>query len=136
MREAPAEVRVDKWLWAVRVFKTRSLAIEACNAGHVKIAGQRVKPSRSVHPGEIITAQVGEVLRTVKVVALLDHRVGAPLVPRFMEDLTPAAELQKPRQTAATPLFHRPKGSGRPTKRDRRLLAQMGHRAEAPADES
>jgi ribosome-associated heat shock protein Hsp15 len=134
MPAAPADVRVDKWLWSVRVFKTRSLAIEACHAGHVKIGDQRVKPSRSVHPGETITAQVGEILRTVRVLALLEHRVGAAMVPQYLEDLTPPEELQKPREPVLVPLFQRPKGSGRPTKRDRRLLEQMGHQGDESAE--
>ncbi|MBK9139819.1 MAG: RNA-binding S4 domain-containing protein [Verrucomicrobia bacterium] len=129
---APAEVRVDKWLWSVRLFKTRSLAIEACQAGHVKIGGQRVKPSRAVHPGEIVTAQVGEIVRIVRVIALLDRRVGAAQVPQYLEDLTPPAPPPALRAPELAPLFHRPKGAGRPTKRDRRLLERMGHRADDP----
>ncbi len=129
---APVEVRVDKWLWSVRVFKTRSLASEACHAGHVRIGGQRVKPSRAVHPGETITAQVGDLVRTVRVIALLDRRVGAAQVPQYLEDLTPAAPPPALRAPELAPLFHRPRGTGRPTKRDRRLLEQMGHRADDP----
>lgn len=130
MPDAPADVRVDKWLWAVRLFKTRTLAIAACNAGHVKVGNQRIKPSRSVHPGETLTVLVGEIQRTVKVLALLDRRVGAAMVPEYLEDLTPPEELQKPREPVLQPLFQRPKGSGRPTKRDRRLLERMGHEPE------
>jgi ribosome-associated heat shock protein Hsp15 len=132
MPENPAAVRIDKWLWSVRVFKTRSLAIDACNAGHVKLDGQRVKPSRSVHVGEVYTAQVGELTRTIKSLGLIERRVGAAQVPQFMEDLTPKVEYERPRQATLEPLFHRPKGAGRPTKRDRRLLERMG----APADPS
>lgn len=130
MPDAPVEVRVDKWLWAARVFKTRSLAIAACNAGHVKIGDLRLKPSRAVHPGEILTVLVGETQRTVKVIALLERRIGAAIAPQYLEDLTPPEELRKPRDPVLAPLFHRPKGSGRPTKRDRRLLERMGHESE------
>lgn len=130
MPDAPADVRVDKWLWAVRLFKTRTLAIAACNAGHVKVGDQRIKPSRSVHPGETLTVLAGETHRTVKVLALLERRVGAAMVPEYLEDLTPPEELQKPREPVLQPLFQRPKGSGRPTKRDRRLLERMGHEPE------
>ena len=126
MPDAPTEVRLDKWLWAARVFKTRPLAIEACRAGHVKINGQRVKPAHSVHPGELIVAQVGDRVRTVRVVALLDRRVGASAVGAFLEDLTPAEERERPAVPGVEPLFHRPKGAGRPTKRDRRLLDAAG----------
>lgn len=123
--EASGSVRLDKWLWAVRVYKTRSLAIAACQAGHVKIDDQRVKPARSVRPGEIITAVVGEITRTVKVIALLDRRVGGAVVPQYAEDLTPASEYERRREPRVEPLFHRPRGYGRPTKRDRRLLDQV-----------
>lgn len=117
---APSSVRLDKWLWAVRLYKTRPLAIEACNGGKVKIAGVAVKPARNVHPGEIITATTGDITRTVKVVALLDKRVGAQLVAHFLEDLTPPEELTKPREPNFQTPFQRPKGSGRPTKKERR----------------
>ncbi|MGD0537332.1 MAG: RNA-binding S4 domain-containing protein [Verrucomicrobiota bacterium] len=132
--EVPSEVRLDKWLWAVRAFKTRSLATAACQAGHVKIAGQSVKPARAARIGETITVQAGDITRTLRVMGLLDRRVGAPLVARYAEDLTPREEYAKPRQERIEPLFHRPKGAGRPTKRDRRLLEQFGFRPELPAD--
>src|SRR3954466_14297583 len=90
--QAISTVRLDKWLWAVRLYKSRSLAIQACQGGHVKIAGHRIKPSRELRPGEVITALTGRVHRTVKVLALLEQRVGAPRVPEFLEDLTPPEE--------------------------------------------
>jgi len=124
--QAPPDVRIDKWLWAVRAFKTRSLAIAACDAGHVHIGGQRVKPSRSVRLGEVVTVQMGELTRTLQVTGLLERRVGAQAVPQFLQDLTPPEEYAKPRAPSVEPLFHRPKGTGRPTKRDRRLLERMG----------
>jgi ribosome-associated heat shock protein Hsp15 len=113
---------MDKWLWSVRLYKTRSLAAEACASGKVQIKGQPVKPARSVHVGEVITAVTGELTRTVKVLDLLDRRVGAKLVPQYLEDLTPASEYEKPREKSFAPIGHRPKGTGRPTKRDRRIL--------------
>ena len=94
-------VRIDKWLWAVRLYKSRSLAAQACHAGHVKIGGNNVKPSRDVRPGEGITVFAGRVLRTVKVLALLDQRVGAKLVSEFLEDLTPPEEYARAREEAA-----------------------------------
>jgi ribosome-associated heat shock protein Hsp15 len=121
-----AEVRLDKWLWAVRLFKTRGLAAEACAVGHVTVNGQRAKPGRTVHPGELVEAQVGEVRRTVRVLGTLERRVGAQAVAPYIQDLTPPEELNKPREARVEPLFHRPKGAGRPTKRDRRLLERMG----------
>jgi ribosome-associated heat shock protein Hsp15 len=119
------KVRLDKWLWAVRVFRTRSQAAAACQAGHVKVNGSAAKPSRPVHPGEIITASVGQITRTVKVLASLDRRVGAPIVPDFLEDQTPASEYQKRREPQCSAPFMRPKGTGRPTKKDRRDLARL-----------
>ncbi len=116
------EVRLDKWLWAVRLYKTRSLAIEACKAGHVKVAGERVKPARPIRVGEVVAAQIGPIERTVKVLAPLGHRIGAKLVPQYAEDLTPAAEYEKLREPKLRPLFTYDQRKGRPTKRDRRLL--------------
>ena len=119
---APESVRIDKWLWAVRLYKSRSLATEACDAGHVKIGGNSVKPSRDVHVGEAITALAGRVRHTVKVLALLDQRVGAKLVGQFLEDLTPPEEYARAREEALQPLIHFPTGFGRPTKKQRRQL--------------
>jgi len=120
--EPTTDVRIDKWLWAVRVFKTRSQAAAACRAGHVKVAGQAVKPAHDIKIGEIITAVAGPITRTMKVLRCLEHRVAGKLVPQFMEDLTPAEEYQKRLAPAQQPLLVRPKGSGRPTKRERRQL--------------
>jgi len=118
-------VRIDKWLWAVRLYKTRSLAADACGAGHVKIGGNSVKPSREVRVGEEITALAGRVCHTVKVLALLDQRVGAKLVGQFLEDLTPPAEYAQAREEALQPLIHFPIGFGRPTKKQRRQLEKL-----------
>ncbi len=117
-------VRADKWLWAVRLYKSRSLAARACEAGHVKIGGQSIKPARDVHPGEVITALTGRVNRTVKVLVLLDRRVGARLVSDYVEDLTPPEEYARARE-ASEPLVHFPKGFGRPTKRQRRQIERF-----------
>ena len=116
-----SETRIDKWLWAVRLFKTRSLAAAACRDGKVLIGGQRVKPARAVHVGELIAAKVADVQRTVKVLGSPPSRISAKLVPEFLEDLTPAAEYEKDREAARTPQFAWEKGLGRPTKKNRRL---------------
>jgi ribosome-associated heat shock protein Hsp15 len=118
-------MRIDKWLWAVRVFRTRSLAADACRTGGVTIVGQPVKPSRNVRVDDLIMARTGDLTRTVKVLAVLSQRVGAPLVPRYALDLTPASEYEKRTDSALQPLFHRPKGLGRPTKKDRRSLGGL-----------
>jgi ribosome-associated heat shock protein Hsp15 len=116
-------VRVDKWLWCVRLYKSRTLAASACEAGKVRIGGQPVKPSRCVKSGDTITALAGGITRTVRVVQPLEQRVGAPRVPEFMEDLTSPEEFQKPREPVESGA--RPSGSGRPTKRDRRILQRF-----------
>jgi ribosome-associated heat shock protein Hsp15 len=122
----PAEVRLDKWLWAVRVFKTRSIATHACAAGHIKIQGRNVKPSHIIRPGQIVSARVGDVTRTLKVLVPIQQRVGAKDLPRYAEDLTPETEYQKARERRFDPLFTRPRGAGRPTKKERRALDQLG----------
>ena len=115
------ETRIDKWLWAVRLFKTRTLAAAACRNGHVLIEGQIIKPSRALQPGETLTAKIGSIQRTVKVRGFPPSRVGAKLVPEFLEDLTPASEYEKAREFKPPPEFAWSKGVGRPTKKSRRL---------------
>jgi ribosome-associated heat shock protein Hsp15 len=124
---APERVRIDKWLWAVRLFKSRSLASEACTAGHVTIGGQPVKPSRDVQVGEVIAATCGPLHRTVRVVALLGQRVGAKVLSEYLEDLTPAAEYERARSERSQALTQFPKGWGRPTKKQRRQMDEMLH---------
>jgi ribosome-associated heat shock protein Hsp15 len=101
------------------------LASTACSAGKVRIGGEPLKPSRSVRVGDVITAAAGDIMRTVRVLAPLERRVGAKLVPEYMEDLTPASEYSKPREPNFRPLVWRPKGAGRPTKKDRRKLNEL-----------
>ncbi|MEI7596991.1 MAG: RNA-binding S4 domain-containing protein [Bacteroidota bacterium] len=118
-------VRMDKWLWSVRLFKTRSLATDACNAGKVKINGTPAKPSRNVKVGEELTVQIEQIRKTIKVLALLDKRVGAPLVAQFMEDLTPKEEYSKIDILIKRPLLVRDRGTGRPSKKDRRDIDKV-----------
>ena len=120
--EELAGVRLDKWLWAVRLYKSRSLATDACHGGKVRVNGQPAKPARAVRPGDVIIASTGDLTRTVKIIGLLKSRVGPKRVPEYLEDLTPAEEYAKPRERSVAPVGSRPKGSGRPTKRDRRIL--------------
>ena len=115
-------IRIDKWLWAVRLFKTRTLAAEACRGGHVRINGEPAKPAREVHPGDTLTTRQGDLLRTVRVRAALEKRVAAALVPEYLEDLTPAEEYERVRKRAEQSAASRDPGAGRPTKRDRRRL--------------
>jgi ribosome-associated heat shock protein Hsp15 len=115
-------MRLDQWLWAVRVYKTRSLAVEAIKGGQVKVKGERTKPAHEPKPGELIAARVGLMLRTVRFLAAPKSRVAAKLVAQFAEDLTPPEEYEKRREPSLLPPGFRPKGSGRPTKRERREL--------------
>ena len=112
--------RLDKWLWAVRLFKTRGLAADAIRAGSVEINARPAKPAREVHAGETVTVQQGLVLRTLRVVGTPVSRVGAKLVPEYCTDLTPASEFEKVRLQRMQHVLARAKGSGRPTKRERR----------------
>jgi ribosome-associated heat shock protein Hsp15 len=118
-------VRLDKWLWSVRVFKTRGLASEACRRGRVTIAGQQAKPSREVRVHDVIVVLKDNLRRQFKVLQLLDHRVGAPKAPGYVEDQTPPSEFEKARQPDFRPFVFRPKGSGRPTKKERRDISRF-----------
>ncbi len=113
--------RIDKWLWAVRAFKTRSQATEACRSGKVKVDEQAVKPSREVKRGMVVSVHRGPITQTFRVVELLKKRVGAKLVDKYMEDLTPEEEYRKLELIKSKPAA-RARGAGRPTKKDRRDL--------------
>jgi ribosome-associated heat shock protein Hsp15 len=126
MTDPQPELRIDKWLWAVRLYKTRSLATEACRAGKVSIGGQPVKAARATKIGDVISAKSGDITRTVKVLALADKRVGPKLVDRLAEDQTPASEYLKQIELRKPQTLTWPKGSGRPTKKDRRDLEKKG----------
>jgi ribosome-associated heat shock protein Hsp15 len=120
--EAP---RLDKYLWAIRLFKTRTLATEAIRAGHVIVNQQNPKPSHEVKVGEVYEIRQGIITRTFKVIALLERRVGAKRVPTYAEDLTPASEYLKQMQAREQTSLKRDPGAGRPTKRDRRAIEKL-----------
>ena len=115
-------IRIDKWLWSVRIFKTRSLASEACRSGKVKIHDQAVKPSHDIKTGDLVSISIPPIVKTVKVLAPIGNRVSAKLVAGFMEDLTPESEYQKLKRPGNTSFEVRERGAGRPTKRDRREI--------------
>jgi ribosome-associated heat shock protein Hsp15 len=117
--------RLDRWLWAVRIFKTRPLATERCRAGDAAVNDRPAKPSRHVQTGETVTVRQGIITRTLRVRGVPASRVGAKLVLEFCEDLTPASELAKAHEHRLQQTAGREKGSGRPTKRDRRQLNQF-----------
>ena len=118
-------IRIDKWLWAVRAFKTRSQATDACKSGKVKIAESNAKPSRVIKLNEEISIQVNHITRTLKVIGLLDKRVGAKLVPEYMEDLTTSEEYDKEKMKREINYEYRDRGLGRPTKKERRLIDRL-----------
>lgn len=118
-------VRIDKYLWAIRVYKTRSEATEACNGNKVKIASVNAKPSKAVKVGEVIEVRKGSALFTYKVLALSENRMGAALVPEYAENLTPESEMAKMHAPRETILYQRDRGAGRPTKKDRRILDDL-----------
>jgi ribosome-associated heat shock protein Hsp15 len=117
-----ADARIDKFLWAIRAFKTRTDATDACKGGKVKVAGVNAKPSKEVKPGDVLTVKKGSVTYTYKVLQPLERRVGAKLVPEYALNLTPAAELEKLRAPVETFFITRDRGAGRPTKKDRREI--------------
>ncbi len=119
------EVRVDKWLWAVRVFKTRSDAAEAARTGKVWVNGSAAKPSREVKVGDSVAVRRGVVTYTHRVLELVSSRQAAALVGRYMEDLTPQEELDKLSTPRETIFVARDRGMGRPTKKERREIDEL-----------
>ncbi len=119
------KVRIDKWLWAVRIFKTRSLAAEECNKGHVTIGEVHVKPSRELKGGEIVKVRIAPIERHYLVKQLTAKRMSAQLAVDFVEDVTPQESLDLLNAAKAYGFEFRPRGMGRPTKRDRRMIEKL-----------
>ena len=117
----PATVRIDKYLWAVRIFKTRTLATEACKKGRVSVDDMPAKPSRMVTTGDVIEVKKMPVLYSYRVLDPIEKRVGAKIVDNYVKDVTPQEELQK-LEMQDDFLAKRDRGAGRPTKKERRLL--------------
>ncbi len=113
-------VRVDKYLWAIRAFKTRTDATEACKGNKITVNGSAIKPAREVKAGDTIEVRKGPVLYTFRVIAPLEKRVGAKEVPNYAENLTPESELAKLHAPVETFFIRRDRGTGRPTKKERR----------------
>lgn len=118
-------MRIDKYLWAIRSFKTRSEATTACNGGKVKLNDAPVKPSREVRAGDVISVRKGAVQYVWKVIDAPANRVGAALVPQYAENLTPQEEMEKLRAPVETFFLKRDRGAGRPTKKDRRSMEAL-----------
>ena len=117
-----SRVRIDKWLWAVRVYKTRSLAADACKGGKVSLNERSVKPSHEIKIDDILEIRIGQLNKTIKVIGLLENRVSAKLVCNYLEDLTPPEKYKKLENQKDSFFIQRSKGTGRPTKKDRREI--------------
>jgi ribosome-associated heat shock protein Hsp15 len=120
MMDVMESIRLDRWLWAVRLAKTRPDAAAACRGGHVRVNDRPAKPSTTVSPGDEVRARVGDVTRIVEVVRVIQKRVGAADAVTCYLDRTPVL-----RQTPPVPVAIRDRGAGRPTKRDRRILDRL-----------
>jgi ribosome-associated heat shock protein Hsp15 len=119
------EVRVDKYLWAMRIYKTRSIATDACKCGRVKINGVEIKPSRMFHVGDIFTVRKGPITYTYRILQLWGNRLGAKMVPEYLQDITPKEQLELLELARYAAQSGRDRGTGRPTKKDRRDIEQF-----------
>ena len=119
------EVRIDKWLWATRICKTRTIATDACKKGRVSIAGINVKPSRPLKVGEIVDVRKPPVTYSFRVKALAENRMGAKLVPEYLENVTAASQMELLEMVKISGFINRQKGLGRPTKKDGRELSRF-----------
>jgi ribosome-associated heat shock protein Hsp15 len=122
MKEEIARMRVDKWLWTMRLFKTRTQATEACDQNKIIVLDKPVKPSRMIKEGEEIRIKRTGITRIIKVLKLTENRLSAKLVADYYLDLTPAEEIESYKARMARVTTYRDPGTGRPTKRDRRML--------------
>ena len=120
-----AEARIDKWLWAARIFKTRTIAAEACKKGRVSVNGAQVKPARMVKPGDVINVKKSPITYSFKVLQAIEKRVGAKLVPEIMENVTTPEQYELLEMSKISGFVDRARGTGRPTKKDRRSLDEF-----------
>ncbi|MDO4755576.1 MAG: RNA-binding S4 domain-containing protein [Parabacteroides sp.] len=119
------EVRIDKWMWATRIFKTRTIAADACKKGRIMINGVTVKPSRMIKVGEVIQVRKPPITFSFKVLDLSEHRMGAKLVPNFLENVTTPDQYEILEMNRISGFVDRARGMGRPTKKERRDLEQF-----------
>ena len=120
-----AETRIDKWLWAMRVFKTRTVATDACKKGRVTMNGVAVKPSRAIKEGDVIDVKKPPITYKFRVLKLAQNRLGAKLVPEYLENITPQSQYELLEMTRISGFVDRRKGLGRPTKREGRELERF-----------
>ncbi|WP_304999073.1 RNA-binding S4 domain-containing protein [Phocaeicola sartorii] len=119
------EARVDKWLWAARIFKTRSMAAAACKKGQVSMKGAQLKPSRTIKEGDVVEVRKPPVTYSFKVKQTIEKRVGAKLIPEILENVTPAEQYELLEMNRISGFVDRARGTGRPTKKDRRSLEEF-----------
>lgn len=117
-----AEARIDKWLWAARIFKTRTMAADACKKGRVSMQGSQIKPSRMIKPGDVIDVKKPPITYSFKVLQAIEKRVGAKLVPEILENVTPKEQYELLEMSKISGFIDRARGTGRPTKKERRDL--------------
>lgn len=120
-----SKIRIDKYLWAIRVFKTRSLASDACKAGRVKLAQQSIKSSYLVKVGDVFHIQKDQQKKIIKVIEVLEKRVDAPTAAKYYEDLSPVDDSPRLLSVFTVPVLKRDRGTGRPTKKDRREIDEI-----------
>lgn len=116
------QARIDKWLWAVRIYKTRSIAAEACKKGHIMVRDKAVKPSFIIREGDIVQVRKSPITYSFRVLKCAESRVGAKLVPELMENITPAEQYETLEMSRISGFIDRARGTGRPTKKERRSM--------------
>lgn len=119
------EARIDKWMWAARIFKTRTIAAEACKKGRISINDSQVKPARMVKPGDVVQVRKPPVTYSFKVLQAIEKRVGAKLVPEIMENVTTPDQYELLEMSKISGFVDRARGTGRPTKKERRDLDEF-----------
>lgn len=119
------EARIDKWMWAARIFKTRTIAAEACKKGRISINGSQVKPARMVKPGDVVQVRKPPVTYSFKVLQAIEKRVGAKLVPEIMDNVTTPDQYELLEMSKISRFVDRARGTGRPTKKERRDLDEF-----------
>jgi len=116
------EARIDKWLWSARIYKTRTLAADACKNGRVMVCGVKMKPSKMIKEGEVVDVKKGPIIYSFKVLKAIQNRVGAKLVPEVLENVTSPKQLELLEMNRISGFVDRARGTGRPTKKERRDL--------------
>ena len=119
------QARIDKWLWAVRIYKTRSIAAEACKKGHITIGDRTAKPAHNIHVGDIVNVRKAPITYSFRVLKCAENRVGAKLVPELMENITSQEQYEILEMSKISGFVGRMRGTGRPTKKERRDLDQF-----------